>query len=100
MTTPPLDPPQPNPPLPPDAGLPAPSPVPPEPQPPGPSPVPEPGPPQPEPAMRGPVTCEPADAAADRHHARGPRAGPPSDEMPRPAGLAVAVGAGSALARR
>jgi hypothetical protein len=73
------------------------SPVSPPAQPPGPSPVPLPDPPRPEPVLPGSVTYDPADAAANRHQAPGPLAVTPSDQMPRPEGLAFDVEPGADL---
>jgi hypothetical protein len=47
--------------------------------------------------MPGPVTYDPADAAANRHQPPGPLATPSSDEMLRPEGLAFDVKPGSDL---
>ena len=47
--------------------------------------------------MPGPVTYDPADAAANRHQAPGPLAATPSGKMPRPEGLAFDVQPGSDL---
>jgi hypothetical protein len=56
-----------------------------------------PAPRDPEPGLPGSVTYDPADAAVNRHQAPGPLAVTPSDQMPRPEGLAFDVEPGADL---